>query len=99
MATRAEVVSINSLSKSIDKAVSLAARRYDVSFGPENIINKWEILGRILREHGTLSPGGAVDVAAAVAKGAGLKGTPVVTRIGKEILVGVIPLNLERVRF
>ena len=90
MATRAETVSLDSLGKSIDKAVALAGRRYGVAFGNDNLILNWEILGRVLRELGNLKPGGELDVAAGLARAAGLKGTPVATRFGKDILVGVI---------
>ncbi len=91
MATRAKAVSIAELSRSIDKAVALAGKRYGVSLGGDNLIYNWEILGRILRELGELGPGGPLDVAASIAKGAGLKGIPVATKIGREILVGVVP--------
>ena len=47
---RSEVVAIGTLSKWINKAVALAAKRHDVVFGGDNIIYNWEILGRILRE-------------------------------------------------
>lgn len=92
MATRAKAVSISQLSKSIDKAVALAGKRHGVSLGGDNLIYNWEILGRILRELGELGPGGTLEVATTIAKGANLKGTPVATKIGREILVGVIPL-------
>ncbi len=98
MATRAQTVNLASLSKSIDKAVALASKRYDVTLGPGNVIHNWEILGRVLRDMNRLSTTGAIDVAATIAKGAGLKGTPVVTKIGKDILVGVIARDLN-VRF
>lgn len=88
---RSETISLANLGKSIDKAVDLAAKRHSVSFGKETIIHRWELLGRILREYRQLGPAGAIDVASTIAKGAGLKGTPVATKIGKDILVGVIP--------
>jgi hypothetical protein len=47
---RSEVVAIGTLSKSINKAVALAAKRHDVVFGGDNVIHNWEIIGRILRE-------------------------------------------------
>jgi hypothetical protein len=90
MATRANVVSISQLGKSIDKAVALAGRRHGVKFGNDNVIHDWEILGRILRELGALGPPGPLDVASTIAKNAGLKGVPVATKIGKDILVGVV---------
>ena len=95
MATRTTVVSISNLSKSIDKAVTLAGRRHGVKLGSDNMIYNWEILGRILRELGALGPTESVDIAATIAKGAGLKGTPVATKIGKDILVGVIARDIN----
>ena len=95
MATRAAVVSISNLSKSIDKAVTLAGRRHGVKLGGDNVIYNWEILGRILRELGDLAPGKTLDVASTIAKGAGLKGTPVATKFGKDILVGVIARDIN----
>ena len=98
MATRSAVVSVASLTRSIDKAVQLAAKRHDVKLGNDTLIHNWEILGRILRELSDLGPTGALDVATTIQKGANLRGTPVVAKIGKEILVGVIPLDMN-VRF
>lgn len=95
MATRTAVISINNLSKSIDKAVALAGRRHGVDLGGQNIIYNWEILGRILRELGEIGPGKTIDVASSIAKGAGLKGTPVATKIGRDILVGVIARDIN----
>ncbi|MGZ6693100.1 MAG: hypothetical protein ACXVHQ_37590 [Solirubrobacteraceae bacterium] len=92
MASRAKAVSITELSKSIDKAVALAGKRHGVSLGDDNLVYNWEILGRLLRELGELGPSGPLDVATTIAKGAGLKGTPVATKIGRDILVGVIPM-------
>jgi len=92
---RSEVVSVSSLTKSIDKAVALAAKRHNVKLGSETFIRDWEILGRILREMNQLGPAGPTDVAATIAKAAGLKGTPVSAKIGRDILVGVIPYDLN----
>ncbi|HEU4592008.1 MAG TPA: hypothetical protein VFS13_13965 [Steroidobacteraceae bacterium] len=93
MATKAKSVSLASLSKSIDSAVKLAARRHGVTFDNTTTIRNWEILGRYLRElpvHGD-----AFDVAATIAKSSGLKGTPVATKIGRDILVGIIARDLN----
>lgn len=97
---KAEVVSLASLSKSVDRAVELAAKRHNVVFSDENIIHNWEILGRILRE---MKEGGRLtrlDVAATVVRGLpGLKARPVVTKIGKDILVGFIERAGRSIRF
>ena len=91
MPKRAAVVSIAQLTRSLDKAVDLAAQRHGVTLAGDNIVYKWEILGRILRETGKLGPAGPIDVASTIAKGGGLGGVPVATKIGRDILVGVIP--------
>jgi hypothetical protein len=98
---RAEMVSIAALSKSIDKAVALAAKRHDAVLEKDNIMLDWEILGRILREMSTA--GGRqtrLDLATTIAKNVtGIKGQPVVTRLGKDILVGFIERGGRVVRF
>ncbi len=102
MATRrrSEVVGIAALSKSIDKAVALAARRHDVSFGGDNVIVNWEIVGRILREMKAGGRDTRLDVANTILKGLpGVKGQPVVTKIGKDILVGYIERVGNQYRF
>ena len=87
----AEVVSVASLSKSIDKAIELAAKKHGVTFGSETLIQNWEILGRILREMNESGKLTRLDVAATVLKNVpGVKGQPVVTKVGKDIFVGFI---------
>jgi hypothetical protein len=93
MASRAKAVSIASLTKAIDAGVKLAAKRHGVTLGGDTVIKDWEILGRILRDRGNLT--NPLDVAQTIATGGRLKGTPVAAKIGKDILVGVIPLNVE----
>ena len=66
-----------------------------MALGGDNIVYNWEILGRILRELNQVGANGPLEVAATVAKGAGLKGTAVATKIGRDILVGVIPRDLN----
>lgn len=97
MPKRVSVVSIGNLSKSIDRAVVLAGKRHNVELSGANVIHNWEILGRILRERFTTETN-PLDVAQTIAKEAGLKGTPVATKIGRDILVGVIPREFD-VRF
>jgi len=88
---RVETVSLSALSKSIDKAVDLATNRHGVVFDKGNVILNWEILGRILREMDLSGRETRLDVATTIAKNvAGIKAQPVVTKIGKDILVGFI---------
>jgi hypothetical protein len=97
---RSEVVAIGTLSKSINKAVALAAKRHDVVFGGDNIIHNWEIIGRILREMQLGGPDTRLDVASTVLKNIpGAKGQPVVTKIGKDVLVGYIERIGNQYRF
>jgi hypothetical protein len=97
---RTEVVGIAHLSKSIDKAVALAAKKHDVAFGGDNVIVNWEILGRILREMKVGSGDTRLDVANTVLKNLpGVKGQPVVTKFGKDILVGFIERAGNQYRF
>jgi hypothetical protein len=99
-ARRSEVVGIAALSKSIDKAVALAAKRHDVAIGGDNIILNWEILGRILKEMKAGGRDTRLDVANTILKNVpGVKGQPVVTKIGKDILVGFIERVGNQYRF
>jgi hypothetical protein len=90
MATRAKAVSLGSLTKAIDAGVKLAARRHGVTLGGETIIRDWEILGRLLRAQGVAA--NPLDVAQTIATGGRLQGIPIAAKLGKDILVGVIPL-------
>jgi|SRR3954468_7681890 hypothetical protein len=90
MATRAKAVSLGSLTKAIDAGVKLAAKRHGVTLGGETIIRDWEILGRLLRAQGVAA--NPLDVAQSIAAGGRLQGIPVAAKLGKDILVGVIPL-------
>ncbi len=88
---RVETVSLSALSKSIDKAVALASDRHGVTFDKGNLILNWEILGRILREIDLAGKATRLDVAATITKNvAGIKGQPIVTKIGKDVLVGFV---------
>ena len=93
MATRAKAVSIGSLTKAIDAGVKLAAKRHGVTLGGDTILRDWEILGRILRAQKLAA--NPLEVAQTIASGGRLKGIPIAAKIGKEILVGVIPLDFN----
>src|SRR5262249_37632123 len=88
---RSEVVSVAALSRSIDKAVAIAAKRHDAALASGNLIVNWEILGRVLRE---LRGGDwRLDLATTIVKNisAPLVGAqPVVTRVGKDVVVGFV---------
>jgi hypothetical protein len=90
MATRAKSVSLGSLTRAIDAGVKLAARRHGVTLGGDTIIRDWETLGKILRAQGVAA--NPLDVAQTIATGGKLAGIPIAAKLGKDILVGVIPL-------
>jgi hypothetical protein len=92
MATkRAAVISAKGLSTSIDRAVTLAAKRHKVRTEVPNLLLNWEILGRILREFEDMNA--AFNFAADVTKGVqlrGIKASPAICKIDRDILVGFI---------
>lgn len=90
MAKRAKAVSLGSLTRAIDAGVKLAAKRHGVTLGGDTIIRDWEILGKILRAQGEAA--NPLDVAQTIASGGKLPGIPIAAKLGKDILVGVIPL-------
>lgn len=86
---KAKSVSLPSLSRSINSAVALAAKRHGAKLDGKSVLKDWEILGRILRD-GPVK-GRPIDLAVTIANGAKLNGIPVAAKFGKDILVGVIP--------
>jgi len=97
MATRrkAEVVSMSSLSKAIDKAFELAEARIDLHTDRENLIMNWHLAGRQIREADSVAQRrvqeqSALALATAVTKSVGVQGQPVVTRVGGRVIVGFI---------
>ena len=103
MATkRAAVVSVTDLSRSIDRAVAIAAKRAAVKPEPSTLLLNWEILGRILREFEDLNAADqfAREVTQAV-KLKGVQADPAIVKIGRQILCGFIergklPMQLPR---
>lgn len=88
---KAQAVSIASLSKSVDAAIRLAAARNEIAVDKLTFIDRWEIIGRRLRNAKDLA--GAFRMAEDVARRVKVPGVvpvPAVTRIGKDILVGFI---------
>jgi hypothetical protein len=92
MASRkAQAVSVSKLIASVDKAVAQAAKRQGVALGGETLINRWEIVGRVLREG--IDMNDAFALAKEVTQTAnlqGLKVEPAASRIGRDILVGFV---------
>lgn len=88
---KAEAVSVASISRSVERAVKLAAARHRLAVDRQTLLDRWEILGRRLRDVSDMNVAFkfAADVARQV-KIPGMKVEPIVTRIGKDILVGFI---------
>jgi hypothetical protein len=88
MATKktAELVKGTDLSKMVDKAVAIAAARHQVAVSDTNLIIKWELIGRYLKD-GLLADKFAGDVAAELGR-AGLAVQPASLRFGRQILCG-----------
>lgn len=88
---RAEGIPLASVTRSIEAAVKIAAARHQLTVDKETLLNRWEIVGRRLRDvtDVNLAYRLASDVTRRV-KIPGLKLEPVVTRIGDDILVGFV---------
>ena len=84
-------VSLASIGRAVESAVNLAAARHKLAVEKETLIDRWEIFGRRLRDVKDLNIAYefAEDVTRAV-NVPGLKVTPVVTRLGRDILVGFV---------
>ena len=88
---KVQTVSVSKLISSIDKAIAHTAQRQGVKLGGETVINRWEIIGRVLSERVEIND--AFDLAKQVTQAAnvqGLKVEPVVSRIGRDILIGFV---------
>ncbi len=88
---RAEGIPLTSVTRSIEAAIKIAAARHQLAVDKETLLNRWEIVGRRLRDvtDVNLAYRLASDVTRRV-KIPGLKLEPVVTRIGDDILVGFV---------
>jgi hypothetical protein len=85
---RVEVVTIEGLTASIEKAIAIAAKRHGVEFDSGTVAVNWEIFGRRLLavRDGSSS---ALDVASTVVTALKLKGPrPVAIDLGKWVLAG-----------
>jgi hypothetical protein len=89
MATkRSEVVTLEGLAASLDKAFAIASKRHGAVFEPGTLALNWEIFGRRIK---SLEKDGAsrLDLANTVIASAKLKGVqPAVIGLGKWTLVG-----------
>lgn len=91
---KALTVSVSSIAKSVESAVKVAAARHDLAVDKETILDRWEIIGRRLKDVKDLNV--AYKFAEDVTRGVNLPGLtvdPVVTKIKGDILVGFIERN------
>jgi hypothetical protein len=88
---RPATVSLASLSRAVDSAITVAAKRHGVVVDSQTLLNRWELVGRRLRDVKDLNA--AYQIAKEVTAGVkvqGLRIQPVVSRIGNDILVGFV---------
>ena len=88
---RADVISVKDLSRTVDRAVAIAAKRHGVKTEPASLIVNWEIIGRILREFQDANA--AFEFASDVTRGVklrGIKAQPAVFKLDRDILCGFI---------
>jgi hypothetical protein len=82
----AALVGGKELSMMVDKAVALAAARHQVAVSDTNLIIKWELIGRLLKDK-LLAEKFSEEVATQLVKG-GIAAQPATLRFGKQILCG-----------
>jgi len=88
---KAERIALSSVARSVDSAVRIAAARQKLAVEGDTLFNRWEIIGRRLRNVADINE--AYEFASAVTARVKIPGArlqPVVTRIGKDILVGFV---------
>jgi hypothetical protein len=84
-------VSMTTLARTIDAAVTKAAARHQLAVEKDTLLDRWEIIGRRLRDVADfdIAYRFAQDVTAGV-KMPGVRIQPIVARIGRDTLVGFI---------
>lgn len=88
---RAAVVNLATVGRAVDAAIKIAAKRTQIQLEPGSLLDRWEIIGRKLRNVAELGQAFAFaeDVTRAV-KVPGLEIDPAIARVGKTIWVGFI---------
>lgn len=88
---RAAAVSVDTLARSVETAVRLAAVRHKLTVEKGTFIDRWEIVGRRIRDVRDMNVAFAfaTEVARAV-KVPGVRVEPVVSKMGRETWVGFI---------
>ncbi len=88
---KADFVSIATLAQSVDAAVKIAAARHKLTVDMTTMLDRWEIMGRRIRDVKDMNV--AFAFASDVARGIkvpGIKVSPVVSQIGRDTWVGFI---------
>lgn len=88
---KAEGIALASVARSVEAAVKIAAARQELAVDRDTLLNRWEIIGRRLRDVADMDVAYrfASDVTRRV-RIPGVRLEPVVTRIGGDILVGFV---------
>jgi hypothetical protein len=90
-ARRAKVVSLADLSSSIDKAVSLAAKRHGIKTEGDNVILDWDMVGRVLcKPHDLDRAMAAATTISKAVKVPGIVAEPKVTKVKGNVLIGFV---------
>jgi hypothetical protein len=87
----ARVVSLSKLSASVDQAVLLAAKRYEITAKAPNLLVRGQIMGRMLEGADVTSAlAMAESVTAHVNKLPGIDAVPTISRVGRGFLMGFV---------
>jgi hypothetical protein len=86
---RARAVSLSKLSSSIDQAIELAAKRYEISAESPNVLGRGDIIGRLVEGADIKEAFAFAEaVTARVNKLPGIDAVPTLSRLGRGILMG-----------
>lgn len=86
---RATTISLKKLSSTVDQAIRLAAKRYELVAEAPNVLGRGQILGRMIDKADINEAFAfAESVTASVNQIPGVDASPVVARLGRGILMG-----------
>lgn len=86
--TLATAIPAAKLAAAINKAVDISAKKLAVDVQPENIVHKWDLVGRVVADAG-LAHQFATDVTKQL-KAQGIKADPATFIVNKQIIAGFI---------
>jgi hypothetical protein len=88
---QARVISLTKLSASVDQAVSLAAKRYEISAKSPNLLGRGQIMGRLIEGTDVATAFAMAEtVTAQINKLPGIDAVPAISRVGRGILMGFV---------